>query len=672
MTYSEITIEFLEDLEIGSEVTFKVGSTISDRDPVEYKETWVNMRAGSNQVTTETPNSTVGDVSAFNYLKAFYLDYNSLNSTYEVSSIGNKVLIKSKSPYLQFSEGLAIRYVDDLQVLLNVQFTINNYSGTVFTLDSYEFLSHDNNSYLKLRCETSDLATKIISPVSIDNTDNPFEIEVLRGSVSTNLKLENSEGQQIDQIIFVPSAFTSDNLTVTVNNSPNGGTVIAQTINTTDLTFTYSIDNTTWQVSNVFDSLPEGSYTMYVKDQFDVAVSKTFVVNNIGVDEPYFYISSSNSIRFALNSEDGIQSDKRIDQNRLSYEDFTDVLYKEIQHFQSDDIITTQYKTNYSNVSVSVVQNEIETSLGIIQQSNNLDLKDSRDAIKFNYGNNKTGIYFIAGNKYDFDTGLVTGDYTLNGNLPEWAKVGEYIKIDNAWLEIENVFPSDDKQAEIIVLNVPYTGDETTVIVGSIYNRENYDLFEFITSMGLFQNFQIKIHCLDDRFQELIYLSEDIEVKEDLSGFSEITYSNDTNTDINYSTGIENKLWIEMDNVSGVFKGDSETHLTDTKTILLNGNVQQGKEFKTIPYTLGIIEKVFKAFHHRELYIDGEKYVLFEEPEVEGRLDDSNLYVLTARLIKANELYKAKSYNSSLPYTGELVEIPAFISIDGGSGFIKI
>ncbi len=48
------------------------------------------------------------------------------------------------------------------------------------------------------------------------------------------------------------------------------------------------------------------------------------------------------------------------------------------------------------------------TSKAIYKKSNNIGIKDKRDAIKYNLGGGKTGIYFNSGNIYNFDT---------NGNL---------------------------------------------------------------------------------------------------------------------------------------------------------------------------------------------------------------------------------------------------------------
>ena len=45
--------------------------------------------------------------------------------------------------------------------------------------------------------------------------------------------------------------------------------------------------------------------------------------------------------------------------------------------------------------------------------------------MSYDLGGGKTGIYFLVGNLYDYDTDADTGnDYILNGGLPEWGKIG--------------------------------------------------------------------------------------------------------------------------------------------------------------------------------------------------------------------------------------------------------
>ncbi|CAA0144143.1 conserved hypothetical protein [Tenacibaculum maritimum] len=686
MTYSEIKIKFNEDLIEDSVVSFLIKNRLSPNDNgLLLSQKWVTVRTGPNQVAAGNPTPILkkGERSAINFIRSFNLDNNSSGENYEVTRNINEVFIKSKIPEIQFSNGIAIRVLKNLfkeTISLEVNFTYNNFIGNIFKINKYEFLpSSTSCSHVKLKVTASELATKIISPIPIDNNNkNPIEFELLRGNGLTGsflfLDFQNANGQRVFKKISLPNILSSANLSLQVNNSPNGATIIVNVRNSINLNLQYSLDNRNWKSSNVFDSILPGDYKIYVKDDLECVISKNFNVDEFGIKELYFEYSKSNSIRCVKLSEGGVISDKRIDENRLSNEDDVDLVYKEIYPFAKKDIITTQIKSSYSNISVFLVKNNLEYSIPVNKKSNNLRLKDSRDAFKFNYGNGKTGIYFVAGKRYDFDTGIdLDNDYSLNGKLPEWAKIGEYIKIDSGWFEIENIIPSAEKQAEVLVINtLSYTWIETVVKVGAIYNREKYEIYEYSINMSeyLGECFTIKIINKDDNFSELIYGSEEIAVKEKLEGYSEFIYSNDTNTDIYYATGIEHKAWVKIDDISDAPIGKMESTITDTKALLLNGTVNEGKKLKTFPVTRGRMIQLYRAFFHRHFFIEGTKYVLSEEPEVEGRLEDTNLYVINATLIKANELYKSKSFDSSIPITGGLLELPSFIKVE--NSYIKI
>ena len=77
------------------------------------------------------------------------------------------------------------------------------------------------------------------------------------------------------------------------------------------------------------------------------------------------------------------------DENTLSPElPYTDNNQGYSQLFQNSDIITTQVKTNYTNVIPTVIDCEgNETVIPCEKKSNNTDLKDSRDCFIYNLNN---------------------------------------------------------------------------------------------------------------------------------------------------------------------------------------------------------------------------------------------------------------------------------------------
>src|SRR5690606_19026891 len=113
--------------------------------------------------------------------------------------------------------------------------------------------------------------------------------------------------------------------------------------------FEYSLDNTVWQSSNVFSGLVADDYTLYVRDQLGCSFSYDFSVDAIGTARtPYFLMPKSNSIRFANRITWGDCANRKTDENALSCEANVPKPYKQLQLFQSCDIITTQFRSNYT------------------------------------------------------------------------------------------------------------------------------------------------------------------------------------------------------------------------------------------------------------------------------------------------------------------------------------
>lgn len=667
MTYSELIITFNSDLIVNDVLTFDISDGVSTNT---ITEVWKDFRVKSNQVPLglTSPGATTGENSAINFITAFNLDYNA-TGIYDVSRVLNVVSIKSTIPNIDFSNG----------VNADVTFTYNNFIGTALEISSLEYIESINPcTHVKLRVTTSIQADSMSSPISQSVTTNPFEFEVLRsGGVlpkNINVTVETNDSQIATLSTIIPNTLTVDNLDIVIVNSPNGATVQIFVNNSTGLNLQYSLDNATWQTDNIFTGQASGDYTLYVKDQLGCSVSKTYSVSDVSVVEPFYYLSKSNSFRFVVESIGGVATDKRIDANRMSCNDDVELPYKIYQRFKNTDIIPTQLKSNYETRTIKVIDTDgNQTILNDDQLTTNRGLKDSRDCIMYNYGDAKTGIYFTSGNKYNYDTGIDTGeDYTLNGALPEWGVVGNYINIDTAWFQIKDIIFDDEKLAEVLLIEKVYTGLEVVKKVSIIYDRENYDVFEFSVDMSLFnlKVIEIEISLNGTNVDEVILRSEKIQVG-DTTDFKEIIYYNDTNTDVLYTSGIQNKLWLRTEKIDKKPIGESENHQTDNDVILIDASSKEAKNFifESIPEALMV--KLFIALHHRKLFINGEKYVLQEAPEIEGGIEDTNLYDLTVTLIKTNEVYNAKSSDSSTPNVGGILEVPALINISTG-GFIKI
>jgi len=669
MAYSKITLEFIAVPSIDN--VFNIGETSLG---LALNETFKESRLGTAQVALPIfeaddgihPDRYFGFVNV-NYKNAFNLDYNStglftlttLNGP--VNSGVGFVTIEANFSGAVFT-GSSNAFVD---VVIE-----NEVVTSPFTIDAITFTPYlaDVSASCLVNIATNHLAVRLVQPININpNTANPIIFPAYR-NMTFIVEVEDSAGLRVSQSFTTPAYLNIDNFTLNVTNSPDGGTLNISNVNSDGLELQYSLDNINWQSSNVFSGLEVGTYLFWVKDQLGDVKSKNFSVTEFGVYTPYFYISKSNSIRYANRITWGDSANYKTDENTLSYEVDVDIPYTEIQQFQSADVITTQFKSNYETNVATIVKSDLsEVDVPVVKRSNNIGIKDKRDAFKYNLGDGKSGLYFKSGNIYDYTTGLVSAAYMLNGSLPEWAVVGNYFSIASAWFLIEEIIFDETKNADVIVFSNIYTGSDVLVAAASIYNSFNYEVYEFAIDMVDYidQYFQVRINNTDTHFTEIIHLSEHVWCKVKHDRVLEIKYSNSTNTDMFYATGIENLIRVQYQHRKGKSDEDSEVHKTDTNAILLNADIYEIDEIVFEPVTKEMWRKTAQALSHENVTIDGIGYVKNGNFNVEGPLEDSNLYVLTSTMIKTGSVYNSQSSGNN-DFNSTLVEVPGLISTEDG------
>jgi len=668
MAYSKITIQFEDVPPVNHIFTFTEAAL-----GISFSETFKANRLGSFQ--SELPiydagNNTYIGFAANGYKSALDLDYNAtglFSISKSLGSLGNglgSVIIQANYSGMIF-QGSSDTFV-------NV--TIENETSTIpLNIDSVFFTPQigQESSRCTINITTNHLATKLLQPfVRNPNTQNPIIFTAYRG-MNFTVEVEDSNGQKAIQSVTTPSYLYLGNFTFDIVNSPNGGTLNITNVNTFGLDLQYSLDNITWQTSPVFPGLTVGLYNVYIKDQLGYFISSGFEVKEFGIYTPYFYISKSNSFRFANRITFGDSANYKNDENTLSCEVDVEVPYKEIQQFQSADIITTQFKSNYeTNVATIVKEDATEINVPVTKMTSNIGIKDKRDAFQYDLGNGKTGIYFLAGNVYDYTTSAIIDTHFLNGLTPEWGEIGNYIQIGTSWFLIEEIVFDESKNADVLVISNLYNGPEVAVIVGSIFNRENYEVYEFTIDMVDYidQYFRVRINNTDSNYTELIHLSELIWCKVKHKDVLEIRYYNSTNTDMMYSTGIKNLIRIPYQFIKGKVDEESEVHKTDTDAILLNADMYEVDEIVFEPVTKEMWRKITQALSHEHVTINGVGYVKNGNFNTEGPLEKSNLYVLTATMIKTGSVYNSQSSGAG-GFDGTAVAVPGLIQTD--SGFVS-
>lgn len=671
MEYSKITINFVIVPDAGTFLNITETNL-----NIPLFETFKESRLGSNQVALPPffegdgrarPDRYIGYVSN-NYKNGFNLDHNT-SALFTVTAVNGPfnsgtgtVVITANYPNANFvvngSTAGATVITDNQPFVSN--FSIDNVSFAPATTDQ--------SQKVKVNVTASALATKIVSPFVLDrNTDNPFSFDWQRGQ-NISLVVENSSGIQAKQSVILPALLNVLNFSAQINNSPNGATVVIENTFSNGLILQYSLDNVTFQSSNSFNGLDTGNYTLYIIDQFGGVISNDFSVSEFGIYTPYFYISKTNSIRFANRISWGDAANYKNDENTLGAEVDVQLAYSGCQRFKSANVITTQFKSNYTSNSVKVIREDLsEVIVPVVKMTNNIGLKDNRDAIKYNLGDGKTGIYFLSGNRYNYDTNAILEPYSLNGLLPEWASVGSYIQIGTSWFLIEEIIYDDQKEADVMVILNTYAGIDISIVVGAIYNDFNYEVYEFTIDMVnyLNQTIQVEFENSDDRFETISQLSEKIDIAVNFDKNLEIYYWNDDNTDIFYSTGVRHFINVELTKQEGVSEEESDTHKTDTTAILLSAQLYELDKFIFEPVSKEIWRKLMIALSHKNVFINGVQYVKNGNFESEGPLDKSNLYVLKAMMLKTGIVYNADSATGADFNTGS-IEIPGLIQTEIG------
>jgi len=675
MAFSKIVIEFNEVPNV-DEVLYFVEESLG----VNLLETFKESRNTLNQTTIPSfspddgihPDRYFGFIST-NYKNALNLDINSgglftiqWTTGPPYSGIGTVIITANYAN--------AVFTVDLNTTSATVTIT-NEASIPTFNITDIAFSQASSpNTHIRVTVATSELATEVLSPLSISNNSyNPYFYDWIRGATIL-VSVKNANGNYASRTVELPKLLSAANFTARSLNTPNGATTTVSNVNSEGLVLQYSLDNVTWQTSNIFSGLASGDFTLYVKDQYGAEISKTFKVSEFNINSPYFLISKSNSIRYAKRIAFGTSSNYKNDENTLSCEVDVQKAHKEIQRFQSADSITTQFKSNYAeNDAVVIKADRSEVAIPVIKRSSNIGLKEKRDARKYDLGGGKTGIYFISGNIYDYNTSTVVSSYSLNGSLPFWAQAKKYIVVNNDWFQIEEIVFDESKNAEVIIIEDNYSGQEINVIAGSIYNLFDYDIYEYTVNMGDFinENIRVRLNNTDNNFGSIVHLSEMINVKERQENTIEIKYKNTDNTDIFYGTGIEHKIRQQYQKISGFKEDPSENYKTDTNTVLLSAEIYEGDEFLLQPVTKEMMRKIVRALSHKIVYIDEIGYCKNGDIEVEGPLDKSNLYVVKAKMIKNGNVYNANSAsgNDDEIYNGESYEVLGLVS--GGVGFMR-
>lgn len=685
---SRINIKFTDEIVSPCVVAFKMTNQ-STLNSLIYKETFYTgspPRTEKYKIpipTVYTVPGPIGSTVAKDFEDYWKLDYNS-SSAFLVSRIDNIVSIIVSStfdPNNDYQFELSAEHT-----CFDVEITLQNKPTKTFKLNSAVFGTANATpcSYAKITLSTTEVATTIkLNGILLPaNTTNPFVLDIARG-ISQQFYMEAAGGANLQApstgSYFVPTISQQD-ININISQTLGGATItvsVAQPIQANPkLIFEYSINGTVYQASETFTGQAEGANTLYVRDQFGCTKTKAYEVtaysSSVNAKAPYFYISRANSINYSdFEVWDG-QTIFKNDENLLAHQGLEDTVYCQELLFTNQDSVKTQVKTTLGELT-AVVRDDAgnETPLIVDKMSNNLDRFKQMDAWYYKYEEGYIGVYFQTGNTYD-EFGIVSGEYTLNGNLPDFAIRGQVVELEGLGImEIYDVVYDPILNKYAIILEYGYNGVPTQTVVKSIYDVLPFEVYEFIADWSLFGNglYDILVTASDPNIGTFQKLSENILIEDAHPGTLAINYYNHNNRDIFYKYGMENFIRVPYLHIEGVQVQSTEINIADFKSSIVTSSVHEADRFYFEEITKLVARKLVIALSCETVFINGIGYVKNGDIESEN-VRGTNLYLVSGTMLKTNVSYNNKSQGKVGVDAGSVdYDIPPFFS--GEDAFLK-
>lgn len=654
-----LDIEVTDVIEVGSYIDIVLLHNESSQ-RVHIHQEVVKQRTAPGQVTLgHDVQSTIT-----NFATSFNLDH---------SGILNAQPASSKSLQLDFvTEVVAVSDFTAYNPITGDSFA--NYTPiyipvTSFTIQNIEFLPSLSNPCEKVRVKVTTNLNMLalcnnMQCVPVNATVG--EIECFRGTnltmICTHATLNITATQNINTPPLIESL--THPIQLNVVNTENGGSVTASFVPLVGAEF--SLNGIDWQSSPSFSGLTLGNYTMYIRDMYGCNKQKYFSILENNFQKGIAFISKENSFRFREPFEN-----YHTDENRSFCKSAAQLNYGYIQEFLNTDSITTQFRSNYVNIDIRVTDLDTEVAHQItpVQLTQNLNNKVKYNQVKsYQMSTNQFGLYFENGNILNYDTNIVIDSYQLNGALPIWAKLGNTINVNGIGYYLDNIGFDEEVGAEVLILNG--TAPTGNIVVSSVFNIQDYEVYEFTVDFTQFSNRRLKIEIINDdpNFGEYIFTSEEINSVFSLDNYLEIRYWNSTNTNVIYSTNIRHLLRLPYNTIKANDSDTSENQTSDTHTHLLKSRVLEITDFEFLPFPLELYRKLKLALSLDNVFIDSVGYTKNAEFTKEN-LGSTNLYKLTASMVKNGFVF-----DSSVIYSQEITSItqitaPSLISI-GNDGFI--
>tara|TARA_R110002124_G_scaffold271518_1_gene440415 strand:- start:298 stop:2424 length:2127 start_codon:yes stop_codon:yes gene_type:complete len=674
---AQIVITFTRDALNGETISFnRTNSGLTANIPM--TSTFVSTTRKTNgQIPLSANTGTNGEAEAISYQKYFDIDFNQ-GGLMTLTRNLNVITINIDVPW-NFT---------DITTTVGATNTKSDYTPDTFQLDAaslsvnpttpcsnvdvYVLMDTQADSYslsygTGLAPETDVIPVTTLGFTVPIQRVLPTKIFVNKaGSRSINISLE-----QWNENYFYFNKISDENVDIQITpNAFSGATIIVyvdylnQLIRRPDLgTLQYSLDGVTYSTSFAWVGQTGGNYTVYIKDSFNCIYQKDFVVPTTIEDRSAFFeISERNSLSFSKNETwNGLQGGIHKNENNvLALTGVQDILYDERVILRSSDNIRIQFKSNYTNHNVYVLNCE-DTGTSytptIYKMSNNLDRFESLDCklISIDYSNSRAGIYFDSGNRYDIN-GVDIGDYELNGNLPDSAIIGNYIDLGIAYgvREVVDLIYDSSLNKRLIVFNMQVTNTSpVSIVMKAYYDLLPFEVYEFDLDIGTpilkpkDNSFRVRIQCLHNSYTEINYYSEYVHVIEstdtyDLDKYVAIDYYGTNNRKIFYNYGIKHFMRAEVLSINSIIDDTNEIIKGDLSTYLSESILNKGIEIKFAEVTYRVMMKLSLALSSENLFINGLGYVKKESLTIES-IPNTNLYLVSCLLLSTNKNFNIEA-----------------------------
>ena len=353
----------------------------------------------------------------------------------------------------------------------------------------------------------------------------------------------------------------------------------------------------------------------------------------------YINIPKGNSIPFVKIEQGNDISLFENEENLFDSEDLVVTPYSNDVLYQKKDKPCLQIKSNLSTLEV-YLRKEDETQQQVVmsKKSNNLDKFKKMDCIAYPHSSGRLAIYFEQGDVYD-ENNVVLSSYSLNGNLPEFAQIGNYVQIDSiGLLEISTILIDRDINKKVIIFEQAYAiAGNTLTIAACNYDLINFEVYEKYFNFNELDEgyYDIYVKGTSSTGIEYEYLSENILILDKHPNTFAIHYYNEDNKNLFYKYKLINQLRQRYSDFERYNKDENEININDDKSNLIKSSLNFGYKFVYERLNLKESDILSIALSSENVFINGIGFIKDGTASPE-KLENTNVYKFECDMLKTN------------------------------------